>query len=40
MIPGAGGSDDNVVMDRMSEEELLAGLQGLVPPEQTEEDEG
>lgn len=40
MIPGAGGSDDNAVMDRMSEEELLAGLQGLVPPEQTEEDEG
>lgn len=40
MITGAGGSDDNVVMDRMSEEELLAGLQGLVPPEQTEEDEG
>jgi DNA-directed RNA polymerase subunit omega len=40
MIPGAGGSDDGVVMDRMSEEELLAGLQGLVPPEQTEEDEG
>ncbi len=40
MIPGAGGSDDSVVMDRMSEEELLAGLQGLVPPEQTEEDEG
>lgn len=40
MIPGAGSSDDNVVMDRMSEEELLAGLQGLVPPEQTDEDEG
>jgi DNA-directed RNA polymerase subunit omega len=40
MIQGASGSDDGVVMDRMSEEELLAGLQGLVPPEQTEEDEG
>lgn len=40
MIPGTGGSDDNVVMERMSEEELLAGLQGLVPPEQTEEEEG
>jgi DNA-directed RNA polymerase subunit omega len=40
MIPGASGSDDGVVMDRMSEEELLAGLQGLVPPEQTEEEEG
>jgi DNA-directed RNA polymerase subunit omega len=40
MIPGTSGSDDGVVMDRMSEEELLAGLQGLVPPEQTEEEEG
>jgi DNA-directed RNA polymerase subunit omega len=40
MIPGAGSGDDAAVMDRMSEEELLAGLQGLVPPEQTEEDEG
>jgi DNA-directed RNA polymerase subunit omega len=40
MIPGASGSDDAAVMDRMSEEELLAGLQGLVPPEQTEEEEG
>jgi DNA-directed RNA polymerase subunit omega len=35
-----GSSDDAAVMDRMSEEELLAGLQGLVPPEQTEEEEG
>jgi DNA-directed RNA polymerase subunit omega len=26
--------------ERMTEEELLAGLQGLVPPEQTPEDEG
>ena len=40
MIQGTSGSDDGVVMDRMSEEELLAGLQGLVPPEQTEEEEG
>jgi DNA-directed RNA polymerase subunit omega len=40
MIPGSSGSDDAAVMDRMSEEELLAGLQGLVPPEQTEEEEG
>jgi len=38
LIAGAGG-DETVVMDRMSEEELLAGLQGLVPPEQTEEEE-
>ncbi len=40
MIPGSSGSDDAAVMDRLSEEELLAGLQGLVPPEQTEDDEG
>jgi len=40
MIPGAAGAEDGAVMDRMSEEELLAGLQGLVPPEQTEEEEG
>ena len=26
-------------MDRMTEEELLAGLQGLVPPEQVPEDD-
>ncbi|HMN51564.1 MAG: DNA-directed RNA polymerase subunit omega [Xanthobacteraceae bacterium] len=39
MIAGGTG-EDAVVMDRMSEEELLAGLQGLVPPEQTEEEEG
>jgi DNA-directed RNA polymerase subunit omega len=38
--PSATG-DDDVQMDRMTEEQLLAGLQGLVPPEQTpEEDEG
>ncbi|WP_127089227.1 DNA-directed RNA polymerase subunit omega [Aquabacter cavernae] len=34
-------SDDaDVVMDRMTEEELLAGLQGLVPPEHSDDDEG
>lgn len=32
--------DANVPMDRMTEEQLLAGLQGLVPPEQTPEEEG
>jgi len=34
------GDDSEVVLDRMTEEELLAGLQGLVPPEHTDEDEG
>jgi DNA-directed RNA polymerase subunit omega len=39
--PGTAEGDDEVQMDRMTEEQLLAGLQGLVPPEQTpEEDEG
>jgi DNA-directed RNA polymerase subunit omega len=37
----AAVSDDaDVQMDRMTEEQLLAGLQGLVPPEQTPEEEG
>ncbi len=37
----AADSDDaDVTMDRMTEEQLLAGLQGLVPPEQTPEEEG
>ena len=37
---GRDADDTEVPMDRMTEEELLAGLQGLVPPEQTPEDEG
>jgi len=32
-------SDESDQMDRMTEEQLLAGLQGLVPPEQTPEEE-
>ena len=36
----ARDSDDaEVPLDRMTEEELLAGLQGLVPPEQVPEDD-
>ena len=27
-----GDSDDNITFDRMSEEDLLRGLEGLVPP--------
>jgi len=36
----ASSSDDDVEMqfDRMSEEELLRGLEGLVPPDKEEED--
>jgi DNA-directed RNA polymerase subunit omega len=29
-----------VQFDKMSEEDLLRGLEGLVPPAETEEDEG
>ena len=35
--PG-GGDDSDVQFDRMSEEELLKGLEGLVPPDKEEED--
>jgi len=41
---GAGGNvdaDDNEVMpERMTEEELLKGLEGLAPPEEPPEEEG
>lgn len=37
----SGGADDSdVMLDRMTEEELLAGLQGLVPPEPSDDEEG
>ena len=29
--------DDNIAFDRMSEEDLLAGIEGLVPPEKSED---
>jgi DNA-directed RNA polymerase subunit omega len=34
------GDDSEVQFDRMSEEDLLRGLEGLVPPAETEDDEG
>ena len=37
---GTDRDDSDAQMDRMTEEQLLAGLQGLVPPEQTPEEEG
>ncbi|CAA0091048.1 DNA-directed RNA polymerase subunit omega [Starkeya nomas] len=38
---GSEGADDSdIMLDRMTEEELLAGLQGLVPPEPSDDDEG
>ncbi|MFT0858999.1 DNA-directed RNA polymerase subunit omega [Ancylobacter sp. G4_0304] len=36
----AGADDSDIMLDRMTEEELLAGLQGLVPPEPSDDDEG
>ncbi len=33
----AGGDDGAVTFDRMSEEELLRGLESMVPPDKTEE---
>jgi DNA-directed RNA polymerase subunit omega len=36
--PGAKGSDDtDIAFDRMSEEELLRGLESMVPPDKTED---
>lgn len=40
MISSGGGDDSDVMLDRMTEEELLAGLQGLVPPEPSDDEEG
>ena len=43
LIGAAGGSvdadDTEIVGDRMTEEELLKGLEGLAPPEEQPEDE-
>jgi DNA-directed RNA polymerase subunit omega len=33
----AGGDDGEVAFDRMSEEELLRGLESMVPPDKTED---
>ncbi len=32
-----GGEDGSIAFDRMSEEELLRGLESMVPPDKTEE---
>ena len=31
------GPDDNIAFDRMTEEDLLAGIEGLVPPEKSDD---
>ena len=33
----ADAPEDNVTFDRMSEEDLLAGIEGLVPPEKSDD---
>ena len=35
--PAAEGEDTDIAFDRMSEEELLRGLESMVPPDKTEE---
>jgi DNA-directed RNA polymerase subunit omega len=35
---GSGDDDSEVQFDRISEEELLKGMEGLVPPDKEEED--
>ncbi|ALK08600.1 DNA-directed RNA polymerase subunit omega [Blastochloris viridis] len=42
LIAGSGGEesdDSDIAMDRMTEEELLRGLEGLVPPQNNDDDE-
>ena len=38
-IPAGGGEGDDVTFDRMSEDALLRGLEGLVPPAESDDDE-
>ena len=42
LIAGSGSDDaddSDIAMDRMTEEELLRGLEGLVPPQNNDDDE-
>ncbi|MDJ1159671.1 DNA-directed RNA polymerase subunit omega [Chelatococcus sp. SYSU_G07232] len=38
-VEGAGSDDSEVQFDRMSEEDLLRGLEGLVPPAESDDEE-
>ena len=40
IAPSSSVDDSDIQFDKMSEEDLLRGLEGLVPPAETEEDEG
>ena len=39
-VPAPSSDDKDVQFDKMSEEDLLRGLEGLVPPAATDDDEG
>ncbi|MDQ4061307.1 MAG: DNA-directed RNA polymerase subunit omega [Pseudomonadota bacterium] len=39
LMASDGDDDSNIAFDRMSEEELLRGLEGLTPPEQTDSED-
>ncbi len=33
----AADDDDNIAFDRMSEDDLLSGIEGLIPPEKNDD---
>lgn len=35
--PTSSDDDDNIAFDRMSEDDLLAGIEGLIPPEKNDD---
>ena len=39
-VPSSSSDDKDVQFDKMSEEDLLRGLEGLVPPAETDDEEG
>ncbi|MDB5590593.1 DNA-directed RNA polymerase subunit omega [Enterovirga sp.] len=39
-VPASSSDDKDVQFDKMSEEDLLRGLEGLVPPAETDDEEG
>ena len=39
VTPSTGADDSDVQFDKMSEEDLLRGLEGLVPPAETDEED-
>lgn len=37
IVAAEADDDDNIAFDRMTEEDLLAGIEGLVPPEKSDD---